>query len=127
MVLGEILEVEVHNHTYPVSNSRQKKMAKPECNTMTECTSDLVNGLEAVDVEEVADALKTQKLLARDVYDKLSLPSMTKKQKAREIVKNVSSKMTLNSKANFKKFLDVLRGQEDLEDLVKILEEKYGK
>ena len=93
---------------------------------MNECTSVMVNGLEAVNVEEVADALKDQSLLAGDVYDELSLPTKTKKQKARDIVKNVSSKVKVNPKVNFMKLLDVLRSQEDLGELVKTLEEKYG-
>ena len=101
-------------------------MANPESKTMNECTSVMVNGLEAVDVEEVADALKGQSLLAGDVYAGLSLPTKTKKQKARDIVKNVSSKVKVNPKVNFMKFLDVLRSQEDLGELVKTLEEKYG-
>ena len=93
---------------------------------MNECTSVLVTGLEAVDVEEVADALKGQSLLAGDVYDGLLLPTKTKKQKARDIVKGVSSKVKANPK-NFMKFLGVLRSQEDLEDLVNTLEKKHSK
>ena len=101
-------------------------MANPEVKTMNECTFDLVTGLEAVDVEEVADALKDQSLLAGDVYDGLLLPTKTKKQKARDIVKSVSSKVKVNPKVNFMKFLDVLKSQDDLGVLVKKLEEKYG-
>ena len=92
---------------------------------MNECTFDLVTGLEAVNVEEVADALMDQSLLARDVFDGLFLPTKTKKQKARDIVKSVSSKVKVNSK-NFMKFLNVLKNQEDHEILVKKLEENYG-
>ena len=101
-------------------------MANPEVKTMNECTFDLVTGLEAIDVEEVADALKGLSLLAGDVYDGLSLPTKTKKQKARDIVKSVSSKVKVNPKVNFMKFLGVLESQDDLDVLVKKLEEKYG-
>ena len=55
-----------------------------------------MNGLEAVGMEEVTDALKS--LLAGDVYDGLSIPNKTKKQKARDICKGVSSKVKVNSK-----------------------------
>ena len=110
-----------------ILHTHLKTMANPEVKTMNECTSVLVTGLEAVDVEEVADALKDQSLLAGDVYDGLSLPTKTKKQKARDIVKGVSSKVKANPKVNFMKFLGVLRSQEGPEDLVNTLEKKHSK
>ena len=93
---------------------------------MNECTTVLVTGIEAVGIEEVVDALKNQSLLAGNVYDGLLLPTKTKKQKARDIVKGVSSKVKVNSKVSFMKFLNILRRKKYLEDLVKILEKTYS-
>ena len=100
-------------------------MAAPENSTMTECTKAMVDGLKAASIDSIADELLSATLLAEDVYEGL-LPTKTKEEKAREVVRSVASKVKTNPTVEFKKFLDILRQHEGLEHLVKTLESKYS-
>ena len=101
-------------------------MASAEHRTMIACTSDLVTGIAADNADAIGDSLLAENLIASDVYDKLLLPTMTKPMKAREMVSNVTSRVTVNPRVEFLKFIAVLK-KFGLTNLIKIIEEKYGK
>ena len=103
----------------------KKKMAAPEKLTITECNKALIDGIAAGNVDAIADDLLGSKLIAQDVYDALQLPTKTKPQKARDIVRGVASKVQTNPKEEFLKFLSVLQHHYELESLVKTVEDKY--
>ena len=101
-------------------------MASAEHRTMIACTSDIVTGIAAENVDAISDSLLAENLIASDVYDKLLLATMTKPMKAREIVSNVTRRVTVNPRVEFLKFIAVLR-KFGLTHLITIMEEKYGK
>lgn len=94
---------------------------------MSDCTSDLVNSLAAVDLGSVADDLKGHRVLAQHVYDGLQLGNKTPKEKARDIVSNIHAKVVADPEPVFAEFLKVLRRHEGLGTLLKTLEVKYRK
>ena len=102
-----------------------QKMAVSEMLTMTECNKALIDGIAAGNVDAIADELLGSKLIAKDVYDASQLPTKTKPQKARDIVMGVTSKVQTNPKDEFLKFFYVLQHHHELENLVKLLEDKY--
>ena len=100
-------------------------MAAPEKTAIRTSTRPLVDGLAEEDIERIADDLKDNNLISSDVYQALFLPTKTtKKQKARDVVSNVTGKVNSNPK-NFMKFIKVLKDNE-LPGLAKHLEDKFG-
>ncbi len=99
-------------------------MAAPEKTAIRSSTRPLVDVIAEDDIERIADDLKDNNLISSDVYEGLFLPTKTKKQKARDIVSNVTVKVNANTE-NFVKFIKVLRDNE-LPELAKLLEDKFG-
>ena len=99
-------------------------MAAPEKTAIRTSTRPLVDGLAEEDIESIADDLKDNNLIASDVYQGLFLLTKTKKQKARDVVSNVTGKVNANTE-NFMKFIKVLKDNE-LPGLAKLLEDKFG-
>ncbi len=99
-------------------------MAAPEKTAIRTSTRPLVDGLAEEDIESIADDLLGNNLISSDVYQGLFLPTKTKKQKARDVVSNVTGKVNANPE-NFVKFIKVLRDNE-LTALAKLLEDKLG-
>ncbi len=83
-------------------------MAVPEKTAINSCTKPLVDGLAEEDIESIADDLKDNNLISSDVYQGLPLPTKTKKQKARDVVSNVTGKVNANTE-NFVKFIRALK------------------
>ncbi len=99
-------------------------MAAPEKTAIRISTRPLVDGLAEEDIESIADDLKDNNLISSDVYQGLILPIKTKKQKAKDVVSNVTEKVNANTE-NFMKFIKVLKDNE-LPGLAKLLEDKFG-
>ena len=104
----------------------RREMASAEYRTIKACASDLVTGIAAENVDEIGDSLLAENLIASDVYDNILQATMTKPKKAREMVNNVTSKVKMNPKVEYPKFIAVLR-KFGLTHLITIIEEKYGK
>ncbi len=99
-------------------------MAAPEKTAINISTKLLVDGLAEEDIESIADDLKDNNLISSDVYQGLFLPTNTKTQKARDVVRNVTGKVNSNPK-NFMKFIKLLK-ENKLPGLAKHLEDKFG-
>ncbi len=99
-------------------------MAAPEKTAIRTSTRPLVDGLAEKDIESIAIDLRDNNLISSDVYQGLFLPIKIKKQKARDIVSNVTGKVNANTE-NFMKFIKVLKDNE-LPGLAKLLEDKFG-
>ena len=101
-------------------------MASPEYKAMVACTSDLVTGMASCSVDSIADLLYSESLIARSVHEKVFLPMMTNSMKAREMVSNVTSKVSVSPAKEFSRFIGVLRRSEGAEHLIEILRAAYG-
>ncbi len=99
-------------------------MAAPEKTAIRTSTRPLVDVLAEKDIESIAIDLRDNNLISSDVYQGLFLPIKIKKQKARDIVSNVTGKVNANTE-NFMKFIKVLKDNE-LPGLAKLLEDKFG-
>lgn len=91
---------------------------------MRACTKTLIDTLAGENIDDIAEDLYSNNLISQDVYEELSLPTKTKKQKARDVVNNVAGKVNANQ-ANFIKFIGVLVDNEQ-SHLAKKLEDKFG-
>jgi len=99
-------------------------MAAPEKSAVKVCHKPLIDGLAEEDIDSIADDLLSNSLISNDVYEGL-LPSKTKKQKARDVVNNVTGKVNANPKDTFAIFIKVLNDNEQSR-LAQLLEDKFG-
>ncbi len=97
-------------------------MAVPEKTAIRISTRPLVDGLAEEDIDSIADDLKDNNLISSTTKQGFT---KIKKQKARDVVTNVTGKVNANTK-NFMKSIKVLKDNE-LPGLAKLLKNKIGK
>ncbi len=99
-------------------------MDAPEKRAIIACNRRLVDDLAEENINRIAHDLENNNLISGDDYRELIFLNKTNKQKARDVVSNVTRKVNANPE-NFMKFIKVLKDNK-LSGLAKHLKDKFG-